>query len=80
MAHVVSTPVAQDHARMIQLRIFASWTPDQRLAAASRMTAFGFALRDRRLRARYPGASERELGYARVREILGQPSGLTRPS
>jgi hypothetical protein len=67
-------------ARAEQLRIFASWTPEQRLAAASRMTAFGFALRDQRLRERFPGASERELGYARAREVLGLPPGLTRPA
>lgn len=68
-----------DPARAVQLRIFASWTPAQRLAAASRMTAIGFALRDRRLRQRFPEATDRELAYARVREVLGLPSGTTRP-
>jgi len=68
-----------DEARTIQLRIWRSWPAERRVAAGTALAATGWRLREQRLRNRFPGASERELGWARVRLSLGLPLATTPP-
>jgi hypothetical protein len=68
-----------DEARRIQLEIFRRWTPEQRVRRGIEMSAFGFAVRDERLRRQHPDASEEELRWIRVREVLGLPPDAPLP-
>jgi hypothetical protein len=68
-----------DRAHEIQLEIFRSWSPERRAAVGMRLTAMALRVREERLRARFPGANDEPLGWARVREALGLPAGLTPP-
>lgn len=68
-----------DQGRAKQLEIWKACGPARRIAIASDLIAMTRSVRDSRLRRRYPGATDRELGWARVREALHLPSGITPP-
>lgn len=58
----------------MQLEIFRSWTPAERLRRGMEMTQFLCRARDARLRRQHPEASEQELRELRVREVLRSKS------
>ena len=60
-----------DEARRSQLELLRRWTPEERVRRGLELSALCFAARDERLRRQHPGASEEELRWIRVREILG---------
>ena len=68
-----------DQGRAKQLEIWKACGPAGRIAIASDLIAMTRSIRDSRLRRRYPEATDRELGWARVREALDLPSGITPP-
>ena len=59
-----------DEGRRIQLEIWKSWTPAQRLAAAGKLSQLVMDLRDLRLRRQFPHATAEELRQLRLREVL----------
>ena len=68
-----------DEARAIQIQIWRACGGSRRIEIASELMAVTRAIRDARLRRQFPEASEQQLGWARVREALGLPAGLTPP-
>jgi hypothetical protein len=69
----------QRAAREAQLAIWLGWTPARRLHAASELTSFALAQRDRWLRIRHPGASEDEMRRLRVEATLAASPTLNLP-
>ena len=63
-----------NEARRVQLEIFRSWTPAERLQRGMELSAFCFAAREDRLRRQHPEASAEELREIRLREVLRTPS------
>ncbi|MGE3165411.1 MAG: hypothetical protein AB7O52_10940 [Planctomycetota bacterium] len=59
-----------DEARRRQIEIWKAWTPEQRLAAAGRLTQLLLDLRDARLRRDHPGATDEDLRQLRLAEAL----------
>jgi hypothetical protein len=59
-----------DAGRELQLKIWSSWSAEQRLQAAGKMIELVLALRDARLRRQHPEASDDELRQLRLREVL----------
>jgi hypothetical protein len=68
---VAGYAAGMDEARRIQLEIFRRWTPEERVQRGLELSALCFAARDERLRRQHPDASEEELRWIRVREVLG---------
>lgn len=60
-----------DEARELQIMILRSWTPGERLIAGFKLVRLAVALRDARIRAQNPGASDSQLRDLRCREALG---------
>ena len=58
----------------MQLEIFRSWAPAERLRCGMEFSAFCFEVREARLRRQHPEASEEELRAIRLREVLRTPS------
>lgn len=68
-----------NEARRVQLEIFRRWTPAERLRRGMELTRLARAARDERLRRQHPAASEDELRWIRVREVLGLPPDAPLP-
>jgi hypothetical protein len=59
-----------DEGRRRQLAIWRTWTPERRFEAAMAMTMLVLELRDQRLAAQHPQATESELRSLRVEATL----------
>ncbi len=68
-----------DRAREIQFEIWRKAGPGGRLAIAAALNAFVRSVWEQRLRRQFPEASEQELRWARLREVLHLPPGTTPP-
>jgi hypothetical protein len=68
-----------NEARRRQLELYRRMTPEQRLARASQLIALGRAARDARLRRQHPDATDEELRWIRVRDVLGLPHDAPLP-
>jgi hypothetical protein len=71
--------VRMDAGRAKQLDIWRACGSGRRVELACELIAIALQVRDDRLRRRYPGATDAELAWARVREVLSLPNGTTRP-
>ncbi len=68
-----------NEARRLQLEVYRRMTPEERLARMSQLIALGRAARDARLRRQPPDATEEELAWIRVRDVLGLPHDAPLP-
>lgn len=68
-----------NEARRLQLEIYRRMTPEERLGRMSQLIALGRAARDARLRRQHPQATEEELAWIRVRDVLGLPHDAPLP-
>jgi len=59
-----------NEARRIQIEIFRSWTPEERVRRGMELTQICLRARDARIREQNPGVSEEEFRQIRLREIL----------
>lgn len=59
-----------DEARRIQIEIFRSWTPEERVRRGMELTQICLRARDARIREQNPGVSEEEFRRIRLEEIL----------
>jgi hypothetical protein len=66
-----------DQAREMQMAIWRSWTPVQRLRALGRISSTVLALRDRCLRQAHADATEEEFRQLRIEATLA--SSPSRP-
>ncbi len=68
-----------NEARRLQLEVYRRMTPEERLARMSQLIALGRAARDARLRRQHPDATDEELAWIRVRDVLGLPHDAPLP-
>ena len=67
-----------NEARRVQLEVFRSWPPGERLRRGMELTELCVAAREARLKRQHPQASPTELRALRLREVLDLSRRATR--